>query len=102
MGAVKDMVGEMFTVASGNSVDIRPTIAGEQWVIHNLYVPFGSKVEIRKVSPSNPTGVFVMSATMGLYGQFNFHCSEDLYLNITNVSGASISLSYDGVVSRTA
>jgi len=101
MGSVKDMVGELVEIAAGNTYEIRPTISGEQWTIHNLYIKPGDSVEVRKATPTD-TGVLFQPTTFGLYGQFNFHCREDLYLTVKNVSATAIKFSFDGVVSRTA
>lgn len=101
MGSVKDMVGELVEIAAGNTYEIRPTISGEQWTIHNLYIKPGDSVEVRKVTPSDADGVLFQPTTFGLYGQFNFHCREDLYLTVRNVTASAIKISFDGVVSRT-
>lgn len=100
MGAVKDMVCGMNTLADDSTMDIKPSISGEEWVIHNIYIPFGKSVGIYRTD--GVRSVLVLQTTMSLFGQFNFHCNVTEWIALKNDSGATIDLTFDGVVSNSS
>ena len=92
-----DIVCDMSQVLDDNVLVIKPTNSGEEWIINNLYIQFGKSVEIYKSDGTN--NVLIMSTDMSVCGNFNFRCSNSEYITMKNVSGESIFLTYDGIVS---
>lgn len=81
---------------------IRPTTSGEEWTIHNIYVPFGKKIGLHR--SSDPTGT-ILAITLGplpfsLTGQYNFHCTNTQFLVLVNGEDEDIIVGYDGVVTK--
>lgn len=101
--AVDDaVVGRADLVSTGSLLIIRPTTSGEEWTIHNIYVPFGKKIGLHR--SNDPTGVN-LGISMGqipfsLTGQYNFHCTNDEFLILVNGESTSITVGYDGIVTR--
>lgn len=98
MGNVRDMVCGMQQVLDDSAMDIKPSIAGEEWVVHNIYIPFGKSVGVYKTKSG--LSILIIQTTMSLIGQFNFHCNSEEYLTLVNDSGESLALSFDGTVTR--
>ncbi len=85
----------------GDIMIIRPTTAGEEWTIHNIYIPFGRKAELHRIwDPTGfDSGIFVMPLSISLTGQNNFHCTNTEFLMIVNNDVVPLDVGYDGVVS---
>lgn len=81
---------------------IRPTTVGEEWTIHNIYVPYGRKLELHRIwDPTGvDSGIFVMPLSMSLIGQFTFHCTNDEFLMIVNNDTVPLDVGYDGLVTK--
>lgn len=84
------------TVASGDYMILRP--AGDvAWVIHNIYAPATSSIEFYS---STTDGDDLIMETTGSILSYNFHANNVGYYKVKNVSGVSINISYDGIVTQ--
>jgi hypothetical protein len=63
-------------------------------VLHNIYVPQGSAVELYW---SNGTNDILIDSGTESYNDFHFHCTNTVYIRVKNVSGGSIRLGGDGM-----
>ena len=93
--AVSDMAYNQVTLLNGQSMDIVPSTSGIEWVIHNIIIPFGSACEFYHTDGVND--ILIMNTSTSLLS-YNFHCDISSYYKLTNVSGSTIYVSYDGVV----
>lgn len=84
------------SVANDAYLTIQPS-AGVEASIHNIYVPESSGVEIYYSDGVND--VLVVSNTGSLYST-QFHVTNTYYIRVKNVSGSSINLGYDGIVTK--
>lgn len=98
--AVDDMVYGQDTVLDGNTMDIKPTNSGEEWVVHNIYVPPGCSVGV--YSTGSIDDILIIQTPFSLIGQFNFHCNGTQYLKLQNDSGNTAVLGFDGIVVKVA
>lgn len=102
--AVEDaVVGYSSLIATGVLI-IRPTVAGEEWTIHNIYVPFGKKFELYRCNdPSGVNnGILWGPVNQSLSGQYNFHCTTDEFMLLKNIDSTTEDVGYDGVVTNTS
>lgn len=100
MGNVRDMVSGLQLVLDHALFEIKPTIAGEEWSVHNIYIPSGKMCSVVRIRAG--IGIEIIDTNMSLIGDFNFHCSTEEYIGVVNNSGETIALSFDGVVTRTS
>ena len=96
------MTAEIGSMAYGRAqllnnqyLDILPTTAGEEWTIHNINIPFGYACEIYQTDGTNP--ILDMHTTNSLHS-YSYHCNTSSYYTIKNVSGYTIYVSYDGII----
>lgn len=102
--AVDDAVTYKGSLTASNVLIIRPTVSGEEWTIHNVYVPFGRKFNLYWCD--DPTGVskgvLWGPVNMSLSGQYNFHCTTSEFLLLENTDTEALDVGYDGVVTNQA
>lgn len=81
---------------NNSSLTIQPG-ASVEWVIHNIFVPEGSSWELYKTDGSNPIKVASGAAPM-----FNLqlHATNAQYFTLKNVSGSTIYVGADGMVTK--
>lgn len=76
---------------------IKSDTVGIEWVIHNIYIPQGSAIEIYHYYNSTPSQeILLFSTSNSLCGYF-FHCSNESCIKVVNVSGSTIYVGYDGI-----
>ena len=76
---------------------IQPSVSGVEWIIHNIYVPQGSVVEIyHYYNDSTPREIELFTTSQSLCGYF-FHCNNDSCIKVVNVSGSTITVGFDGI-----
>lgn len=63
-------------------------------VLHNVYVPLGSAIELYW---SDGTNDILIDTGVQSYNDFHFHCTNLVYVRVKNVSGGSIRLGGDGM-----
>ena len=63
-------------------------------VLHNVYVPQGSAVELYW---SDGTNDILIDSGSESYNDFHFHCTNGAFVRVKNVSGGSIRLGGDGM-----
>lgn len=95
--AISDMTYNQVAVLNGQSMDIKPSTSGIEWIIHNVIIPFGSACQLYQTDGTN--SVLVMNTSMSLLS-YNLHCCTASYYKVTNISGSTIYLGYDGVISN--
>ncbi len=79
-------------------LDIQPGAAVE-WVIHNVYVPEGKAVEFEYFDGTNLI-LFDSDAVDGTRFMVNWHATNGTRVRIKNVSGGTIFLAADGIVTK--
>jgi hypothetical protein len=94
---VGDVVSTQVQLLSTNSLDVRPATSAAEWVIHNIYLPFGSTIELYR---NDGTYSFKISNLSSSLLSYSFHCTRNNYLTITNVGTGSVYISYDGVITK--
>ncbi|TRZ49719.1 MAG: hypothetical protein D4S01_08045 [Dehalococcoidia bacterium] len=101
--SLHDPVYDKDTVLADGVTHIRPTASGEAWVIHNIYIEFGSTCDIYICS--DPTGVdkgiLIHKSAMSITGMNNYHCMTDQFLLVHNTGSTSALVGYDGLISHT-
>ena len=93
--AINDVVADCQSITNAASLTIQPG-AGIEWVIHNI--DFGGAVEIYRTDGTN-TILFRSESVAGEYACVR-HLTNGDYLTVKNVSGGTIKIGYDGVVSK--
>lgn len=93
---VGDMVSGLESKTTTQSITIKPNTASVEWSIHNIYIPFGSTCEIYRTDGSNT--ILIMTTTSSLLSPYTFHVSTSQYITVKNVSGSTIYIGYDGVI----
>lgn len=83
-------------LANDATYSITPS-AGVEWVVHNVYSPTGSAVELYWSDGVND--IKVDANTGGWLGYF-FHVTSARYLKIKNVSGVQIYVAFDGIQTK--
>ena len=100
--AIRDMVSTTTSLAMNTTLDIKPTTAGEEWIVHNIYIDLGSEIEVYRwytAGGSSPL-LLITKASHSLLSQ-QFHCSSTQYLVIKNIGTSTAWVSYDGIVTNT-
>lgn len=92
--AIGQAVIDSATVADGSSIDIQPT-GTENWVIHNILVPEDAEIELYFFDGSTSTK---LESVTGSYFDVHLHVKNAKYYKVKNVSGGSIIIGYDGVI----
>ncbi|MCK9327021.1 MAG: hypothetical protein M0P69_16130 [Bacteroidales bacterium] len=91
--ATSDAIGEILSIATGSSLNIKPTAPAE-WIVHNIYVPEGLSAEIYF---TNGTDDILVDTISGSYLGYFFHAKATLYLKVKNTSGSAMKIGYDGI-----
>jgi len=86
------------SVADAAFLSIKPT-TGNEWVIHNIYVPEGNDVELYWTDDSNDS---LVDTNDGSWLNYHWHVTAGFYLKVKNVSGGSIYIGYDGIQTKVA
>ena len=92
--AIGQAVVTISSIADDASLSIQPS-SGVEWIIHNISVPEDAEVEIYFSDGSND--ILSVSNTGG-YIDGHFHVTNSHYYKIKNVSGGSIYIGYDGII----
>ena len=71
--------------------------SGEEIVLHNIYVPAGTAVEIYWYDGTN--SILIDTASESWVGM-QFHCTNTRYVRAKNVSGSTAHLAGDGMYSK--
>jgi hypothetical protein len=94
---VGDMTYGQAQLIDQQSLDIVPVTVGEEWTVHNISIPYGYSCELYHTDGTNTIKVSTLTNSLLSY---SFHCNLSSYYSIKNVSGYTIYVSYDGVVSQ--
>lgn len=93
-------VGEVQTaiqsIANNGVLDMKP-MSGVEWTIHNY--TYGASMEIYKTDGTNSIKVDSDTTAGGRIGVY-LHCTNLVWYQLKNVSGAATVLSYDGVQTK--
>lgn len=92
--AVGDATTGLSSIANNAYLDIQAGI-GVEWIIHNIYYP--DAVEIYLTDGTNEIK-FDFDTSSGARLGYVFHVTNGHYLRVKNVSGATMYIGYDGVV----
>lgn len=84
------------SVANNAYLTIQPG-AGIEWVIHNVHVPNTAAIEMYMTDGTND--ILTDKNTGGWLGYF-MHLTNAQYMKIKNVSGGSIYMKYDGIITK--
>ncbi len=79
-------------------LDIQPGSSIE-WLIHNVYVPEGTAVEFEYFDGTNIIK-FDSDAVDGTRFMVNWHATNSIRVRVKNVSGGTIFLAADGIVTK--
>lgn len=91
--AVGDVWKGIEEVVASGSVDIKP-LAGIEAVVHNIY--FGGECTI-SITNGVITVDFYNASEGGVMAWFEFHLTENHYLNVVNSGAVTIGIGWDGV-----
>ena len=86
------------SVANGSSLTIQPG-SGIEWIIHNIYVPEDSAIEVYATDGANP---IKFDSNSGGFRQEHWHLTNAQYITVKNVSGGSIYMKYDGIITKSS
>lgn len=96
--ALGSVVSSHQSINNGAYLNIKPSV-GDEWVIHNIYVPNGKNVELYW---SDGTNESLQDTNDGAWLNYHFHVTASYYLRVKNVSGSSIYIGYDGIQTKAA
>jgi hypothetical protein len=95
-------VGDTYSVGltqetNNSSLTIQPAGTVEA-VVHNIYVPAGSAWELYRTDGTNPIKIDSDAVT----GRYNLqiHVTNTQYLTLKNVSGSTIYMAVDGMITH--
>lgn len=94
--AIGDVTIALSSVADDGYLDIQPG-SGVEWVIHNILAAIGTSVELYM---SDGTNEIMVDESSSGFVDVHFHCTNSIYYRIKNVSGGTVYLGYDGVVTK--
>jgi hypothetical protein len=86
------------SIANAAHLDLQPG-AGVEIVVHNIYVPVGSAVELYYFDGTDTIKFDEDPVDGSRYNQ-QFHCTNSVYVRVKNVSGAALILGADGMVTK--
>lgn len=84
------------STADTSNLDLQPS-AGVEVVVHNIYLPEGTKVELYYYDGSDT--IKHLTTYTSLYN-VQFHCTNSVYIRVKNVSGAAAILAADGMTTK--
>ena len=95
------MVGDVYqnfaSVLAGQYLELKPA-AGREAVIHNVFHP--NDVELRMVDGSGNELGFLQESGLNLVTNMYIHVSNTQYLRVYNMSGVTIYLAADGIITK--
>jgi hypothetical protein len=96
-------IGDAVVIASTSVIDdafltIQPA-SGVEWIIHNIYIPPTAAVELYATDGTND---ILMDLNQGGYMGYFFHLTNAQYMKVKNVSGGTVYMKYDGIVSKSS
>lgn len=95
------MVGDIYTdmqyIADSSYLEVKPA-AGREMVLHNIY--HENTVTLKMVDGSGNLCAFLDEAGKNFLTNMYVHVSNTQYLRIYNISGGSIYIAVDGVVTK--
>ena len=94
--AIGDAINTLSSVADDAYLTIQPGTDVE-WIIHNILVSETADIELYITDGSNP--VKIISPTGGLL-DYHFHATNGIYYTVKNVSGGTLYIGFDGIVSK--
>lgn len=97
MAVAGDVMSKIQNIANNNTLDIKPSGESEEWVIHNLL--YGGAMELYKTDGTISIKVDSDTTAGGRIGVY-LHCTNLVWYQLKNVSGALMALSYDGVQTK--
>lgn len=92
-----DAVGAIESVADDGVLTIQPS-AGIEWIVHNLFVPDDTAADGVQVHVVDATGSILLDTITSSMMSINLHLSNTQYVTMTNKSGGTTLLGYDGIV----
>lgn len=103
------MVGDIYTlgdyVADTDYLEVKPA-AGQEVVLHNIY--YENHIQVKLVvmvgahiyAPTGAEILFHEEGSAGFLTNMYLHLDENQFLRIYNVSGGSINIAVDGVITK--
>ena len=89
-----DVTSGLSSVADASSLTIQPA-SGIEWVVHNIY--HGGSVTVEKTDGTNNV-TLASPDSDGALSKYAWHVTNSEYVVVTNTSGGSVIIGYDGVV----
>jgi len=96
--AAGDAVSAVTSVAAAASLTIQPG-SGAEWVIHNLEYA-ATSVTLYKSDGTHTIAIYSDTAGPGALLNVALHATNSLYFILTNTSGSTAYLSYDGMATK--
>ena len=95
---IGDKVSSIYSASDDATLSMQPA-SGEEWTIHNL--SWGGAMELYF---TNGTTSILVGSSFSAGGRFNnyLNCTHTNYYQLKNVSGTTVGLGYDGVVTKIA
>lgn len=90
--AVGNVVSNLATLTAGQSLDVKPS-TGQEWTIHNIYYNGGVSLKIVRGSDEL---TFDTDTSANSRSGLTFNVTENQFIRITNTSGTTILVGYDG------
>ncbi|MGB9614258.1 MAG: hypothetical protein ACPL3B_01990 [Fervidobacterium sp.] len=93
---VGDVYSGLQSVSAGAYVDIRPTL-GSEASVHNIYASGSISLSL-----TDGTNVLTFDSMTGpgVYAKFAFHVTYNIWIRVTNTSGSTILIGWDGVYTK--
>lgn len=96
MAAGDAYIASPVSTADAAHLDLQPS-AGVEVVVHNVYVPEGTAIELYYYDGADTIKHF--STNTSLYN-VQFHCTNSVYIRVKNVSGSAAILAADGMTTK--
>lgn len=84
------------SISDAAFMDLQPG-SGVEVVVHNIYVPEGTAVEVYYYDGTDT--IKHWSGVTSLYN-LQFHCTNAVYIRVKNVSGSAAILAADGMTTK--
>jgi len=92
-----DAVIGIESISDNSAITIKPS-AGVEWIIHNLFIPDNAAEDGVDVAIVSGTGSIVVITALSSLFQHNFHVTNSQWITMTNKTGSTALLGYDGIV----
>ena len=86
------------SISTGARLDIQPA-AGEEWVIHNVYVPEGTAVDFEYFDGTN-TITFDSDSVDGSRFNLNWHATTGTRVRVQNNTTSAAFFAADGIKTK--